>query len=93
MAATEGQTLLLGWMDRSKTRRSELALALGVSRPYMTQITKGQRRPSLELMVRIECTTGIPVIAWTRKLASELDSDGIKVEGKGSISNKLTDAA
>ena len=93
MTMTEGQTLLLGWLRRSKTRRSELAERLGITRPYMTQITKGLRRPGLELMIRIEFTTGIPVIAWTRKRASELDTTQIDTAGKSRVSNELTDTA
>ena len=44
-----------------------LAAALGISRPYLSLLVAGKKRPSLELAVRIERLSqgNVPVTSWT----------------------------
>ena len=48
------------YLKRTGTTHGALAKRLGVSRPYVTLISKGERQPSLELALRIAAETGIP---------------------------------
>lgn len=59
-----GGIQLTDWLRRSRTRKCDLAMTLGISRPYLSQILHGARRPALEMLVRIADATGIPIIAW-----------------------------
>lgn len=56
--------MLDAWRLRSKQNQRELAVALGVSDGYLSQILSGLRRPKLELLMRIEDLTGVPVSSW-----------------------------
>lgn len=51
--------------DSGRTR-AQWADELGVSRSFMSDLLNGNRRPSLELAVRIERATGgrVPAISW-----------------------------
>ncbi|MCR9236181.1 MAG: helix-turn-helix domain-containing protein [Alphaproteobacteria bacterium] len=44
----------------------DVSRQLGVSQAYLSQLLSGQRRPSLELAVRIEQMTGgtVPASSW-----------------------------
>ena len=94
---TQAAASLLQWLERSHTQRCELAARLnegrGISRPYMTQILSGLRRPGLHLMLEIQSMTGIPVNAWAQKSVSESAQSGREQTGKSRVSNELTDAA
>ena len=59
-----GRQQLRAWLDRSRLRDSQLAVRLGISLPYMSQIFHGERRPGLELLLLIAEVTGIPLVAW-----------------------------
>jgi transcriptional regulator with XRE-family HTH domain len=61
---TEGSKALRAWLHRSLIPAAELAAELGISRPYMSQILHGDRRPSLELMLAIGNRTGVAVSSW-----------------------------
>lgn len=39
-------------------------IAIGVSRPYASQLARGLRTPSLALAQRIERSLGIPASSW-----------------------------
>lgn len=41
-----------------------LAEKVGVSRPFITRIRKGERTPSLNVAVKIEAATGYPAAAF-----------------------------
>ncbi len=55
------------YLKKTGTTHGALAKRLGVSRPYVTLIAKGDRQPSLTLALRIADETGVPAAA----LASE----------------------
>ena len=59
-----GRHLLGAWRERSKQDQRTLARALGVSDGYLSQILSGLRRPKLELLMKIEELTGVPVSSW-----------------------------
>lgn len=67
-----GRRALAAWMERSHTRRCELAAALHVSRPYVSQLLLGERRPGLELGIRIEALTGVHIALWADSTVSDL---------------------
>jgi transcriptional regulator with XRE-family HTH domain len=69
-----GRQELRAWADRSVVRDAELAVRLGISRPYMSQIFHGERRPGLELLLLIAEVTGIQLVAWRE------NGDGIAVD-------------
>lgn len=51
---------LLAYFDKSGERPSSLARKLGVEPSTVTRIIRGERRPSVDLVKRIESLTGIP---------------------------------
>jgi transcriptional regulator with XRE-family HTH domain len=59
-----GRHLLKAWRERSKQNQRTLAAALGVSDGYLSQILSGVRRPKLELLMKIEALSGVPVSSW-----------------------------
>lgn len=73
--ALQGRQLLRKWLDRSRQQQRELALKLGVSDAYLSQILSGLRRPKLELLMAIEAETGVPVASWADTRRGKSDSD------------------
>lgn len=71
--ANRGRALLREWLDRSKQNQGELAAALGISDPYLSQILSGLRRPKLELLMAIEAKTGVPVTSWVDTRRGKVD--------------------
>lgn len=45
---------------------AQVAKVLGVSRPYVTQILRGHRQPSIDVLARIERKFGIPARDFAR---------------------------
>lgn len=76
-ATAAARTQLVGWLNRSHMRPSELASQLEITRPYMSQILHGERRPSLELLMKIARITGVPVVAWVDTGVSESGKEQI----------------
>lgn len=74
-----GRRNLKIWIKRSLLQRQQVAALLGISKPYMSQILNGDRRPSLELLLLIAEQTGVPVGSWAEKVVAEL-VDAEKVE-------------
>lgn len=69
-----GRALLKAWLGRTKLRQNELAQQLAVNEPYLSNILTGvRRRPSLEIMIRIERLTGVPVSSWADNRDGETD--------------------
>lgn len=60
----EGRIQLRAWIDRAKLQDQEAAQLIGISRPFMSHILNGHRRPTLPIAVKIEETTGIVVASW-----------------------------
>ena len=59
-----GREQLRAWLERSLENDAQLAVRLGISRAYMSQIFHGKRRPGLELLLLIAEVTGIQLVAW-----------------------------
>lgn len=64
-----GREQLQAWIDRRfqgvRGTQSEAAKFLGLDQSYLSQLLAGKRpRPGLDVALRIERKTGIPVEAW-----------------------------
>ena len=84
-----GSRALRLWLDRSSTRRAELADQLSISRPYLSQILHAERRPGLDLLVRIEQRTGVPVVSWSETPLSYVSARPKRPTKKSFVSNEL----
>lgn len=58
--------MLRNIVENSGLRQKVWAEQLGVSQAYLSELMSGAKRPSLELAVRIEEATGLPVRSWVR---------------------------
>lgn len=54
------------WLDNSGLSRDEAATELEISRPHLDRLCRQERRPSLDLAVRIETLTGgaVTTASW-----------------------------
>jgi transcriptional regulator with XRE-family HTH domain len=59
-----GRQRLAKYVERSKQKQYEVAQDLRITESYLSQVLSGRRRPGLDIAVRIETLTGIPVSAW-----------------------------
>jgi transcriptional regulator with XRE-family HTH domain len=94
-----GRRALIDWLRRSRLRACDFAAELHVSRPYMSQILSGERRPGLVLICRIAARTGIPPVDWTTNSVTELPKRMSKMDlqekdstKSAIVSNELTGA-
>lgn len=55
---------LAAWIERSKLTQVETARQLALDQTTLSKILAGDRRPSLEVAVRMHDLTGIPPDAW-----------------------------
>lgn len=55
-----GSRKLAAKLKSRETSQAEAARVLEVSRPYVNQILKGRRQPSIDVLARIEKNYGIP---------------------------------
>ena len=49
------------WMSRENKSDTWLAQQVGVSRPFITRIRKGERQPSLSVAARLSDRTLLPI--------------------------------
>jgi transcriptional regulator with XRE-family HTH domain len=63
--ALTGPERLLQYCKRSHLKQYELADLLQMHNTTLSHVISGKRRPGLDIAVRIEALTGIPVSAWT----------------------------
>lgn len=68
-----GRRLLRAWLDRSRKQQKDLAAELGITDSYLSQVLSGIRRPKLEILIRIESVTGVPVSSWADTRVSDSD--------------------
>ena len=59
------------FLKTKSIRQQEFADAISISRPYLSLLLSGQKRPSLDLALRIADATGgaVPVTSWRREPA------------------------
>lgn len=69
-AAKKPYASLSDYLDKTGTTHDALAERLGISRSYVTLIACGDRQPALDLALRIEAETGVPVAALVPERAS-----------------------
>ena len=72
-----GRRELCEWVRRSNLRWFEMATRLEISAAYMSQIKTGERRPGLELLVKISDVTGISPRSWADKSMSSAGKEKI----------------
>ncbi|OOY20862.1 hypothetical protein BMI86_10165 [Thioclava sp. DLFJ5-1] len=62
---------LKNYLRDSGTTQSKMARVLGISRPYMSQLVGGTRRPGREVAIAIETATNgaVPVKSWAAETA------------------------
>jgi DNA-binding XRE family transcriptional regulator len=58
------------WMSREKKSDTWLAKQVGVSRPFITRIRKGERQPSLTVAARLAERTLLPIETFLRDVAA-----------------------
>jgi transcriptional regulator with XRE-family HTH domain len=68
-ATTKGSRLFAAWLEKERDRRKprvqkDVAEALGISQSYLSLIKDGERRPTYDVLVRIEREAHIPLSAW-----------------------------
>jgi plasmid maintenance system antidote protein VapI len=61
MAISTQKTKLHKWMEQSCTTQDELAEALGVTQATVSRILAGLRPINLEVAIRLEKITGLPI--------------------------------
>ena len=57
------------YLAEKNTTQADLADKIGVSEGMLSLIIRGFRQPSLDVALRIEKETGVPVEAFSRKTA------------------------
>lgn len=62
-------TALDQWMTLTETKDRTLAEKVGISRPYVTRIRSGERRPSLPVAIKLAEATKLPVSAFLTSAA------------------------
>jgi transcriptional regulator with XRE-family HTH domain len=62
-----GRERLAKYIIRSQQKQYEVADDLRITESYLSQVLSGRRRPGLDIAVRIETLTGIPVSAWAAR--------------------------
>jgi transcriptional regulator with XRE-family HTH domain len=61
---------LAAYLEDTETTHDALAERLGISRSYVTLLASGDRQPALDLAIRIEEATGVPVASLVSERAS-----------------------
>lgn len=57
-------------MDREKKSDAWLAAQIGVSRPFITRIRKGERQPSLPIAAKLADRTLLPITTFLKDEAA-----------------------
>lgn len=60
---------LAQWMAEKDCSDAELARAVGVSRPFITRIRRGERQPSATVLNKLIELTELPVSAFLKDAA------------------------
>ena len=68
MPKTKPRTIA-DYLAEKNTTQADLADKIGVSEGMLSLIIRGFRQPSLDVALRIEKETGVPVEAFARKSA------------------------
>ena len=60
---------LVTYMKRSNRTQRDLAAAIGVSQPVVCRYLSGEKRPSIDTLVRLSREIGVPVDKLLREVA------------------------
>lgn len=55
------------WMTEKKWSDARLAAEIGVSRPFITRIRRGERQPSLSVALKLAEVTKLPTSAFEKQ--------------------------
>lgn len=88
-----GRERLAAYLRRSRLKQNELADMVGVSAPYLSQIVRGRRKPGLDMALRIEQVTGVPVDSWAATLRGNKDIGKQAAAKRTRLQQVLTDAS
>jgi transcriptional regulator with XRE-family HTH domain len=61
---------LAQWMKAKKWSDEMLAAQVGVSRPFITRIRRGQRQPSAPVLAKLVEVTELPITAFLKDEAA-----------------------
>lgn len=64
-----GSVQLAAWLKRSGMNQREAAKHLGIHWTVLNKLLKGTRLPGRNTAIDLQATTGIPVVAWTTRVA------------------------
>lgn len=81
-----GRERLAAYIRRSRQKQYEVAAELQITESYLSQVLSGRRRPGLDIAVRIEAATGIPVVAWAAKKRAK----SVKPNPSAPVNSSLT---
>lgn len=62
-------TPLAQWLKISGVTGADLAKRVGVSRPFISRISKGKRQPSLAIAAKLSAETGLPLDKFLKEAA------------------------
>lgn len=74
LSAMEGSHPLKEWRAREGLRQEDAAERLGISKPTVSRLEKGRRKPSLALAAKLSERTGIPVKLFRPDLVEILEA-------------------
>ena len=63
MVKRRSYSSLRAYLVDTDTNQEQLATRLGISQPFLSMLLSGQRKPSVDLALRIEAETGVSVRA------------------------------
>lgn len=68
MAKTRGGVLLRAWAREQGLRQVDIAERIETSQQAVSDLMRGEMRMPLELALRVQRATAIPVEAWTEEV-------------------------
>lgn len=83
-----GHKMLRDWLKRTERKGREVADSLGITHGYLSQLLHGVRRPSVDVALRIQETTGISVASWKSDRVSKLEKELEKERQKAVLINE-----
>jgi plasmid maintenance system antidote protein VapI len=87
-----GRAQLAAYRKRSRLKQNQLAHLLRIHDTYLSQLLSGRRRPGLDVALRIERLTGVPVESWSARLRGNRDLGKPAKTKTPLVGNELTDA-
>lgn len=77
--------MITDWLKENTVSRAALAELLGVSRGYMSDLANGNKKPSLEIAMRIHLATGGAVTLESWFSEDEISALSMSVVGESPV--------